>query len=474
MDGLGGTVLITGGTGALGRHVARRLARQGARHLLLVSRRGADAPGATELRDELARFGAHVTLAACDLTDRDEVRALIDGISEDTPLTGVVHAAGVPANGVLADLTPRHLADALAAKARAADLLHELTADRDLGLFVLFASVTGVLGNAGQSAYAAANAHLDALAQHRRAAGLPATSVAWGPWAGDGMAADRAAEERIRRSGLRPLPPERALAALDQLLADDRPCTAVLDVSWDRFATAFALARPSSLLADLSDASAATRNGTGTPGAEAGELLARLRALPSGERERALGDFVQSRVAAVLGHETSAAIDADRAFKDFGFDSLTAVDLRNQLMAATGLRLATTLVFDHPTPAALGRHLHTELFPDDTADTSAQDLTDLDEARLRRVLAAAPLSRLRDAGLLPGLRTLLTEAEDAERRAEEEGATWSDDTPDDDTTIADLAVDDLVNLALGDITDPTDAAGPSADDDFGFDSDPRD
>ncbi|MGW9597241.1 type I polyketide synthase, partial [Streptomyces chartreusis] len=474
VDGLGGTVLITGGTGALGRHLARRLARRGARHLLLASRRGADAPGATELRDELAGFGARVTLAACDLTDRDEVRALIDGIPEDTPLTGVVHAAGIPANGVLADLTPRHLADALAAKARAADLLHELTADRDLGLFVLFASVTGVLGNAGQAAYAAANAHLDALAQHRRAAGLPATSVAWGPWSGDGMAADRAAEERIRRSGLRPLPPERALAALDQVLADDRPCTAVVDVSWDRFATAFALARPSSLLADLPDATAATRNGTGTPGAEAGELVARLRALPSGERERALGDFVQSRVAAVLGHETSAAIDADRAFKDFGFDSLTAVDLRNQLMAATGLRLATTLVFDHPTPAALGRHLHTELFPDDTADTAAQDLTDLDEARLRRILAAAPLSRLRDAGLLHGLRTLLTEAEDAERRAEDEGATWSDETPDDDTTIADLAVDDLVNLALGDITDPTDAAGPSADDDFDFDSDPRD
>ncbi|MGW4544727.1 SDR family NAD(P)-dependent oxidoreductase [Streptomyces chartreusis] len=477
VDGLGGTVLITGGTGALGRHLARRLARRGARHLLLVSRRGADAPGAAELRDELAGFGARVTLAACDLTDRDEVRELIDGIPEDTPLTGVVHAAGIPANGVLADLTPRHLTDALAAKARAADLLHELTADRDLGLFVLFASVTGVLGNAGQSAYAAANAHLDALAQHRRAVGLPATSVAWGPWSGDGMAADRAAEERIRRSGLRPLPPERALAALDQVLADDRPCTAVVDISWDRFATAFALARPSSLLADLPDATTVTRNGTGTPGAEAGELVAGLRALPSGERERALGDFVQSRVAAVLGHETSAAIDADRAFKDFGFDSLTAVDLRNQLMAATGLRLATTLVFDHPTPAALGRHLHTELFPDDTADASAQDLTDLtdlDEARLRRVLAGAPLSRLRDAGLLPALRTLLTEAEDAERCAEDEGATWSDDTPDDDTTIADLAVDDLVNLALGDITEPTDAAGPSADDDFGFDSDPRD
>ncbi|MBA2811320.1 hypothetical protein E0500_029175 [Streptomyces sp. KM273126] len=296
------------------------------------------------------------------------------------------------------------------------------------------------------------------------------------------MAADRAAEERIRRSGLRPLPPERALAALDQVLDDDRPCTAVVDVSWDRFATAFALARPSALLADLPDATTATAtgSGTGTTAAAAGELVARLRALPAGERERALGDFVQSRVAAVLGHETPAAIDADRAFKDFGFDSLTAVDLRNQLMAATGLRLATTLVFDHPTPAVLARHLHTELFPDDTADTSPQDLTDVDEARLRRVLAAVPLSRLHDAGLLPGLRTLLAEAEDAERRAEDESAIWSDDTPDEDTAIADLAVDDLVNLALGDMTDEantaaaTDAAAPAADDGFGFDSDPRD
>ncbi|GGZ96802.1 type I polyketide synthase [Streptomyces bluensis] len=472
-DGLRGTVLITGGTGALGRHLARRLAERGARHLLLASRRGADAPGATELCDELAALGARVTLAACDLTDRDEVRALIDGIPEDIPLTGIVHAAGVPANGVLADLTPRHLAEALAAKARAADLLHELTADRDLGLFVLFASVAGVLGNAGQAAYAAANAHLDALAQHRRAVGLPATSVAWGPWAGDGMAADRAAEERIRRSGLRPLPPERALAALDQVLAADRPCTAVVDVSWDRFATAFALTRPSALLADLPDATTATRNGTGTgTTADApGELVARLRALPAGERERALGDFVQSRVAAVLGHESPAAIDADRAFKDFGFDSLTAVDLRNQLMAATGLRLATTLVFDHPTPAALGRHLHTELFPDDTADTSPQDLTDLDETRLRRVLAAVPLSRMRDAGLLPGLRTLIAEVEDAERHAEDESAIWSDDTPDQDTGIADLAVDDLVNLALGDMPD---AADPAADDGFGSGSHSRD
>ncbi|MDG9715510.1 type I polyketide synthase [Streptomyces sp. DH24] len=477
-----GTVLITGGTGALGSHVARRLAHQGAEHLLLVSRRGADAPGATGLRDELAALGARVTLAACDLTDRDALRDLLAGIPENTPLTGVVHAAGVPANGVLADLTPQHLAAALAAKATAADLLHELTTDLglDLDFFVLFASVTGVLGNAGQAAYAAANAHLDALAQYRRAQGLPAASVAWGPWAGDGMAADRAAEERIRRSGLRLLPPERALAALDQVLADDQPCTTVVDVSWDRFATAFTLTRPSALLSDLPDAAPAGRSDAAAPGAGAGELVSRLRDLPPAERERALGDFVLARVAAVLGHESPAALDADRPFKDFGFDSLTAVDLRNQLMAGTGLRLATTLVFDHPTPVGLARHLHAELFPADTAELSPQDM---DEDRVRRLLASIPLTRLHEAGLLPGLRTLLAEADDEQARSTDDtDRSWADDDPDgEDPAIADLAVEELVHLALGDDMPDEDAdtdayidsdTDPDTGPDTGLDADP--
>ena len=431
-----GTVLITGGTGALGRQVARHFAERGAEHLLLVSRRGPQAPRATELRDELSALGVRVTLAACDLTDRAAVRDLI----ADTPLTAVVHAAGTPANGVLADLTPQRLATALAAKATAADLLHELTADQDLDHFVLFASVAGVLGNAGQAAYAAANAHLHALAQHRRAQGLAATSVAWGPWAGDGMAADRAAEERIRRSGLRMLPPGRALAALDQVLADDPACTTVVDVAWDRFATAFSLTRPSALLTDLVEATSAG-GPDAAAGGDAGELMNKLTALSPAERERALGDFVLTRVATVLGHDSPAAIDADRAFKDFGFDSLTAVDLRNQLMTGTGLRLATTLVFDHPTPAALARHLHAELFPTESA-ADPEELTSADEEHFRRLLASVPLTRLRDAGLLTGLRTLLadTEAEVGARAAE------------DDTAIADLAVDDLVNLVLGDDT----------------------
>ncbi|WP_344608690.1 SDR family NAD(P)-dependent oxidoreductase, partial [Streptomyces glaucus] len=463
-----GTVLITGGTGALGRHVARRLATLGAEHLVLVSRRGPQAPGAPELHDELTALGARVTLAACDLTDRDAVRALLAGIPADVPLTGVVHAAGVPASGLAADLTPDRLASALAAKATAADLLHELTAHQELDVFVLFASVTGVLGNAGQAAYAAANAHLDALARHRRDRGLAATSVAWGPWAGDGMAADRAAEERIRRSGLRLLPPDRALVALDQVLADGRPCATVVDVSWDRFAPAFALARPSALLADLPEAAAAARSGTGAAGAEADELMGRLRALPPAERERALGDFVLTRVAGVLGHDSPAAVDPDRAFKDFGFDSLTAVDLRNQLMTGTGLRLPTTLVFDHPTPAALARHLHAELFP---ADTPQDDPADLDEQRLRRLLASVPLTRLRDAGLLPGLRALLDEAETGTGAGGDAPGWDGADSGDGTTAIADLAVDELVHLALGDDTHDTTDDGYGATDDVNDGSD---
>nr|WP_246095947.1 SDR family NAD(P)-dependent oxidoreductase [Streptomyces botrytidirepellens] len=431
-----GTVLITGGTGALGAHVARRLASRGADHLVLVSRRGAQAPGAAELRQELSGLGARVTVTDCDIADRRALAAVLDGMPEDAPLTGVVHTAGVLDDGVVTELTPERLAGVLAAKADAARHLHELTADLELDAFVLFSSIAGVLGNAGQSAYAAGNAHLDALAQHRRGLGLPATSVAWGPWGGDGMAADGVAEERFRRSGVRVLDPERAVAALDQVLADGRACATVADVDWERFAPSLTLARPSALIADLPEAAAALTATADADAEGAGELTRRLRDLPAAEREQSLLDLVQTQVAVVLGHSSAAAIDADRAFKDFGFDSLTAVDLRNRLTAATGLRLPTTLVFDHPTPASLAGHLRGELFPDDGDDADPG----LDEERLRHALASVPLDRFRAAGLMDALVRLAASGEDEPEGAEsaEEGA------------IAELDVDDLVQLALGD------------------------
>ncbi|MFJ8630377.1 type I polyketide synthase [Streptomyces sp. NPDC093568] len=355
-----GTALVTGGTGALGRHIAHWLLDQGTEHLVLVSRRGGDAPGATELRDELTARGAQVTLAACDVADR----AALAGVLEAHPPTAVVHAAGVLDDGLAADLTPERLARVLAAKADAARHLHELTADRALDAFVLFSSTAGVTGNAGQAAYAAANAQLDALALHRRALGLPATSVAWGPWGGEGMAADPVVTAHLARLGIRPLSPDIAVDALRRVLDDDRTCVTVLDADWSRFAETTAYARHGSLLRELTaPARQENRTATGAEGplAGGGDLASAVHGRPPAERERLVLAQVRSTVAEVLGHTSAASVAADRPFSDLGFDSLTSVELRNRLGAATGLRLPATLVYDHPTPAALAAHIRTQL-----------------------------------------------------------------------------------------------------------------
>ncbi|MGW6962377.1 SDR family NAD(P)-dependent oxidoreductase, partial [Streptomyces chartreusis] len=366
-----GTALVTGGTGALGRHIAHWVVDQGVEHVVLVSRRGADAPGAQDLRDELRDRGADVTLAACDVADRTALAGLLDA----HPPTVVVHAAGILDDGLAADLTPERLARVLAAKADAARHLHELTADRALDAFVLFSSTAGVTGNAGQSAYAAANARLDALAQHRRAAGLPATSVAWGPWDGDGMAADPVVTTHLARLGIRPLTPDTALDALGRILDDDRTCVTVLDADWARFAETTAYARQGSLLRELTapaQRDARTAHDPERPTARTGELAGALHGRPPAERERLVLAHVRSTVAEVLGHGSAAAIAADRPFNDLGFDSLTSVELRNRLGAATGLRLPATLVYDHPTPAALASHIRAQLPGADT-DIEARD-----------------------------------------------------------------------------------------------------
>ncbi|MEH0656618.1 SDR family NAD(P)-dependent oxidoreductase [Streptomyces stelliscabiei] len=355
-----GTVLITGGTGALGAHVARRLARSGARHLLLTGRRGPDTPGAAELVAELAGLGAETTVAACDAADRDALAALLADIPEDRPLRTVVHAAGLLDDGVLDTLTPERAAGVLRPKMDAALNLDALTRDLDLTAFVLFSSLAGTLGGTGQGSYAAANAFLDALAEQRRSLGLPATSVAWGLWAGD-SAAD-AARERLVRNGLPPMDPELAVTALEQAMGRSEPRLVLCDFAWDRFAPAYTALRPSAALRELPDvrdvlaAGGADRQDTG-----ADSLATRLAALSAQERQEELTRLVATEVAAVLGHPDPAGIDPDRVFKDLGFDSLTAVDLRNRLSEATGLRLSVTLVFDHPTVTALVDHVRSEL-----------------------------------------------------------------------------------------------------------------
>ncbi|MFD3315928.1 type I polyketide synthase, partial [Streptomyces sp. NPDC058694] len=332
----------------------------GVRHLLLVSRRGMAAPGAGELVAELSELGAVVRVEACDVADRDALAGLLAGVDPVHRLAGVVHAAGVLDDALLADLTAERLESVLVPKADAAWHLHELTREMDLTAFVLFSSSAGLLDAPGQANYAAANTFLDALAQHRQSLGLPAQSHVWGLWTGDeGMGAGLGAVglRRIARQGLAPLSPGENLALFDRALSTADTAVA-LTLRIDQAAVRSRADGVPPLLRGLVRAplrTAATTTGAGAQGsATAGLPFARrLAELTEPERERFVLDLVCGRIAAVLGHETAGSIDPDRSFQDLGFDSLAAVELRNLLSTATGLHLPATLVFDHPTSRAL-------------------------------------------------------------------------------------------------------------------------
>lgn len=352
----GGTVLITGATGALGGLFARHLVRtHRVSRLLLVSRRGPEAAGAAELACELTALGADVHVAACDLADRDALAALLAAIPAEHPLTGVVHAAGVLDDGMIRDLTPARLAAVLRPKVHAAWNLHELTLDRDLDAFVLFSSVAGVIGGTGQANYAAANTFLDALAAHRSGLGLPATSLAWGLWAHEhGMSGHltRTELDRIARSGLLAITEETGPGLMDLALRAGRPALVVTPV--DRTALRGNARRAPLLLRRL-----VQDTGQG-PGGSANQPELRpenLAGLPQDRRLEVVSEFVHREVALVLGHSGAATVEGHRRFSDLGFDSLTSVELRNRLADATGLKLPPSLIFEHPTPAELVGHL---------------------------------------------------------------------------------------------------------------------
>ncbi|MEU5684058.1 hypothetical protein DEJ48_13470 [Streptomyces venezuelae] len=376
-----GTVLITGGTGALGSQVARRLADRGAEHLLLVSRRGRGAPGAADLEAELVRAGARVTVAACDIADDDALRELLASVPADCPLTSVFHTAAVLDDAAVEALTPEQADGVLRVKAGAAWRLHELTLDRELSAFVLFSSVAGSVGMAGQGNYAPANAYVDALARYRRSRGLTATSVAWGPWAEGGMAdADAVAGLRIRH-GLPLLPPETAVLGLEAALEHGETAVVVADIDWDRFIHAYTAVRPSGLFDGIPEARRALGAADDSPAAVAGErtdtsLRDRLADADPRERKRHLRDAVRTQVAAVLGHDSAQSVGAGRQFLDLGLDSVTAVELRNRLAGITGIRLPVTVIFDHPTVNDLVAHLDAELFETAADGTDATGTPD--------------------------------------------------------------------------------------------------
>ncbi|WP_446685417.1 type I polyketide synthase [Kibdelosporangium aridum] len=346
---LAGTVLVAGGTGRVGASVARWLAGQGVPHLLLASRSGPNADGAEELRAELTALGARVTIAACDVTDRAAVDELLAGES----LVGVVHAIGGGTDRVIDTIDADNLAEAMVT-AEAAKVLHAATAHLELAAFVLCSSITGTVGVLGRAGNAAAHATLDALAGHRRALGLAATSIAWGPWetdAGFGR-------------GVTPLAVDSALSVLRRALADGDATLAVADVDWADFLDLSLLSRQASLFADLPQARsavAAAEADRADAVTVAAALRDKLAGLPEARRGEAVLDAVRTVTASVLRHADSATIEPERPFRDLGIDSLTAVELRNGLGALTGLNLPATLVFDYPTPAVLTAHVLAEL-----------------------------------------------------------------------------------------------------------------
>ncbi|MFE5586384.1 type I polyketide synthase [Kitasatospora sp. NPDC056531] len=360
----GGTVLVTGGTGALGARVARWLAAEGVDHLVLLSRRGCAAPGAAELREELAALGTRVSVEACDTADRAALAVLVDRVQADGgPITAVVHAAGAGVLGPLAEASLDDLVTVLGAKVEGIANVEAVLDPAQLEAVVYFSSITAVWGAGDHAVYAAANAVLDARAERRRADGVPTLSVAWGPWAGGGMV-DEAIYDTLRRRGLPVIDPDLAVAGLRRMLAEGETSVILADVDWEQFAPVFTSGRPSRLLDELPEAQPepeqpAQSGGSGAPGSA---LARRLEELDEDQRARALRELVAEHVAAVLGHRSADALDARRAFKDLGFDSLTAVELRNRLNAASGLRLPSTMVFDHPTLAALAEFIGQKVF----------------------------------------------------------------------------------------------------------------
>jgi acyl transferase domain-containing protein/acyl carrier protein len=422
-----GTVLITGGTGELGALLAEHLvAAHGVRELLLLSRSGERGDGVAELCERLARHGANAKVLACDVADRDQLAAAIESIPTERPLRAVVHAAGVLGDGVIDSLTDERLERVLAPKVDGALHLHELTLDLDLDAFVLFSSVAGVFGSAGQGAYAAANAFLDALAAQRRAGGLAAQSLAWGLWSAAGEIADeagRTAAQRLSAAGMSALSAEQGLGLFDLACSSAEVLVVAARLE---LAALRAAGEPIPLLRGL----------VGSParGVERGALRRRVAQAPADQREQLVTELVRAEAATVLGHHSPQFVELDSSFKELGFDSLGAVELRNRLAVATELNLPATLVFDYPSPAVLSRRLLELLAPD-----GAPSPGDEDEQALRVALASLSPARLREAGLLDPLLAL-AQGDDRTATPEPRAPTLDVDAMD---------VDELVRMTFG-------------------------
>nr|WP_062984478.1 type I polyketide synthase [Nocardia anaemiae] len=362
-----GTVLVTGGTGGLGAVVARHLVgERGVRRLLLASRRGPAAEGATELAAELTAHGADVDIVAADVADPAAISALLAAIPVRHPLTAVVHTAGVIDDGMFDSMTAEQVATVFGPKVDAAHHLHEATKDLDLAAFVVYSSIAGVLGGPGQANYAAANAYLDALARRRHLAGLPGTALAWGAWrSASGMTARLGDQDwaRMRREGMLPIDDEHGMALFDAALASGQAATvaARLDMS------VLSAMDPGDMPAMLRGLARSSRRAAAARSSESAKFASGLLGLDPAEQERVIVDAIRAQAAVVLGHQSPDAIDVEQPFQELGFDSLGVMEFRNRVKSTVGINLGTTVVFDHPTPAALAGYIRQEITPVDDA-----------------------------------------------------------------------------------------------------------
>jgi polyketide synthase 12 len=402
-----GTVLITGGTGMAGSALARHVvAEHGARDLLLVSRRGPDAPGAADLVAELAAAGASARVVAADVSDRDALAKVLAEIDHPRALSAVFHTAGVIDDAVVTSLTPERVDTVLRAKVDAADNLHELTRDLDVSAFVLFSSMAGLVGGSGQANYSAANAYLDALAAHRRDLGLPGVSLGWGLWNQAGGMAENLDQQdiaRLARDGILALSVEEALALFDKALIVDEPYLVPARIDRGALRTKSTAGTLPPMFNELIAGPARRQVGDSLAAAQSrSALTAKLAGLSVEDQHGVLLGLVRSHMATVLGLPTPESIAADLAFQEHGFDSLTAVELRNRLKAATGLTLSPTLIFDYPNPSALAEYFRSQLSDDEAAAPETNKV----EEELQRVVASIPIKRLRQAGVLDMLLNL--------------------------------------------------------------------
>ncbi|WP_445800819.1 type I polyketide synthase [Streptomyces malaysiensis] len=451
LAGVGGTVLVTGGTGALGAVVARHLvAVHGVRSVVLASRSGPGAAGAAELEAELVGAGARVRIVACDVADRDAVAGLLDAVPEDAPLSAVVHTAGVLDDGVLTALTPERMDAVFRPKVDGALHLHELTRELELSAFVLFSSAAGTFGSSGQGNYAAANAYLDALAQHRAAQGLPATSLGWGMWSqGAGMTAQLGDTDhrRLARDGLTALSAAEGMELFDTALRTGEPTVLPIKLDLGALRAQAATGSVPPLLRGLVPQPRQTRQQARSAHAhDADTLTARLAGAGSADRQAILLDLVRQEAAYVLGYTSVGRIGPDAAFTDVGFDSLTVIELRDRLLARTVLRLPATFAFDFPTPQTLADHLNTRLGADTTQDPVLAEV-----ARLEELVAARPPGGAKDTGAAARLRALAVKLS-----ADASGPAGG---PDIEATLDAASVDDVLAFIDDEfgIVDPSDS-----------------